>query len=318
MAPKDEHASKNIPQGLNHESQESSFDESSNSSTCATDNEKQDRGWKRRLLLQIKTLMWGVKGGGNSESLASQFISKYGSRAILGIAVVFIYKLASPRIKRRLWPFLLAMSQNQEYHKAVQVSLSLLRSAALNGSVTRALVGSDEIMFQERLTKQWKRSKLPSNSPNLQSDLVELLARNGCDNVSTLPETFWSRASPVLLTALPFVYLAMVYKIFKNMHNDGGNSASRLLNNASQTTRFTDIAGLDPIIAEVQDIVSYLRNPSSYLQVGAHPPRGILLHGLPGSGKTLLAQALAGEGNCDTFITCSGSDFCEMYVGRGT
>jgi hypothetical protein len=108
-----------------------------------------------------------------------------------------------------------------------------------------------------------------------------------------------------------------MYKIFKNIHGDGNENNSKLLDSASQTTRFTDVAGIDPIIDEVQDIVSYLRNPSYYFALGAHPPRGILLHGPPGSGKTLLAQAVAGEGKCDAFITCSGSDFCEMYVGRG-
>jgi len=116
--------------------------------------------------------------------------------------------------------------------------------------------------------------------------------------------------------AIPFIYLGLVYKIFKNIHGDD-NTNSKLLDNSKQTTRFTDIAGLDPIIGEVNDIVYYLKNPMCYLRLGAQPPRGILLHGPPGSGKTLLAQALAGEGNCDAFITCSGSEFCEMYVGRG-
>ncbi|OEU22668.1 AAA ATPase, partial [Fragilariopsis cylindrus CCMP1102] len=80
---------------------------------------------------------------------------------------------------------------------------------------------------------------------------------------------------------------------------------------------FSDVAGLDNILPEVREIVSYLQNPSGYHSLGAMPPRGILLHGEPGTGKTLLAKAVAGEAECDAFCVCSGSDFCEMYVGRG-
>jgi len=133
-----------------------------------------------------------------------------------------------------------------------------------------------------------------------------------------LAPTLWSKLSGPLTMAIPFVYLGLVYKIFKNIHgDDNAHADSKLLDNSKRTTRFTDIAGLDLIIGEVNDIVCYLKNPMYYLQLGAEPPRGILLHGPPGSGKTLLAQALAGEGDCDAFITCSGSEFCEMYVGRG-
>jgi cell division protease FtsH len=184
--------------------------------------------------------------------------------------------------------------------------------------VHRALVGSGEIVFQDTVGGRWKRSKLPPNSPSLQSEFLDVLSRGGCSDISALPESLSSRLATPILAALPFIYLAFMYRILKNMHG-GDMGASKLLNqnNTSQTTRFTDIAGLDPIMREVQEIVSFLRNPSRYHAVGAQPPRGVLLHGPPGSGKTLLARALAGEANCDTFIACSGSEFCEMYVGRG-
>lgn len=313
MAPKDD-TTKKQRQLYFHHPQYSFEDESSYSSQ----DEKHPRGWKQRLVIQIKKWLDVREEVETSEDDENNNqLSTFASSAIMTIAVFSIYKLArSPHVKRRLWPFVLAMFQKPDYHSAVQVSLSLLRSAATSGIVTRALIGSSEILFQDS-EKRWKRSRLPPNSPNLQSDLLDLLARHGCSDVSTLPETLWSRLSGPLLTALPFVYLGLVYKIFKNIHGDANDNNSKLLDNSNKTTRFTDVAGLDPIIREVQDIVSYLKNPASYLAVGAHPPRGILLHGPPGSGKTLLAQALAGEGKCDAFITCSGSDFCEMYVGRG-
>lgn len=316
MAPKDDSSKKQQPLYLQHPLVSFEDECSCASSSNTSQNEKQPRGWKQCLVIQIKRLL-GEEEKAQDEDDSNHQLTKWGSTAIMAIAVFSVYKFArSRRVKQRLWPFVLVLFQKPDYHAAVQVSLSLLRSAAVQGIVTRALIGSSEIVFQDS-QKIWKRSRLPPNSHNLHSDLLELLERHGCADVSTLPETLWSRLSGPLLTALPFVYLVMVYRIFKNIHGDDKKSNSKLLDSSSQTTRFTDVAGLDPIIGEVQDIVSYLRNPSYYLRVGAHPPRGILLHGPPGSGKTLLAQALAGEGKCDAFITCSGSDFCEMYVGRG-
>lgn len=303
------------------------------SSGSNSQNEKHPRGWKLNLLIHLRKLMRGeedtittaAEGDSDDSNLTSQSprdqppLSKWGSAAMTTLAVFLLYKFAkNKRLKQRLWPILLTLFQKPDHQKATQVSLSLLRSAAIQGIITKALIGTSEIVFQDS-SKKWKRSVLPPNSPTLQSDLLELLAKNGCADVSTMPPTLWSKLSGPLLTVLPFVYLGLVYKIFKNIHGDDNNNAqSKLLDSSKQTTRFTDIAGLDSIIAEVNDIVYYLKNPSYYLQLGAQPPKGILLHGPPGSGKTLLAQALAGEGDCDAFITCSGSEFCEMYVGRGT
>lgn len=316
MAPKDgNHSNSQKRQLLFDHIQQYSFDESS----FTSQEHKHPKGWKQRLVFQIKR--WLDSHREIDEELTQQNNDDYYKKlmewtptAVITVALFSVYKL-SPRLKRRLWPFVLALVQKPDYHSAVQVSLSLLRSSALQGIITRALIGNSEIIFQDS-EKKWKRSRLPRNSPTLQSDLLELLSRGGCSDISSLPETIWSRLSGPLVTALPFVYLGLVYKIFKNIHGDDKNN-SKLLDNERQTTRFTDIAGLDPIIGEVRDIVRYLRNPIYYRALGAQPPRGVLLHGPPGSGKTLLAQALAGEGQCDAYITCSGSDFCEMYVGRG-
>lgn len=79
---------------------------------------------------------------------------------------------------------------------------------------------------------------------------------------------------------------------------------------------FEDVAGLDEEKAELEDIVDFLKNPDKYLMLGAKIPKGVLLSGMPGTGKTLLAKALAGEAGV-SFIATSGSDFIEMYVGIG-
>jgi cell division protease FtsH len=111
----------------------------------------------------------------------------------------------------------------------------------------------------------------------------------------------------------------MVYRILKGLHNwtlTRGKGSYRVEDNKIRT-KFADIAGLDDILPEVREIVYYLQHPSGYHALGAEPPRGILLHGQPGTGKTLLARAVAGEADCDAFVSCTGSEFVEMYVGRG-
>ncbi|EEC51941.1 predicted protein, partial [Phaeodactylum tricornutum CCAP 1055/1] len=96
----------------------------------------------------------------------------------------------------------------------------------------------------------------------------------------------------------------------------GGDVSSKTSSEIVHTT-FRDVAGIDSVLLEVAEVVSFLREPALYKSVGAQAPRGILLYGPPGSGKTLLARATAGEACVDSFIACSASDFVEMYVGRG-
>ncbi|GAU13392.1 hypothetical protein TSUD_126880 [Trifolium subterraneum] len=91
----------------------------------------------------------------------------------------------------------------------------------------------------------------------------------------------------------------------------GTKSAER-----GETVTFADIAGVDEAKEELEEIVEFLRNPDRYTKLGARPPRGVLLVGLPGTGKTLLAKAVAGEADVP-FISCSASEFVELFVGMG-
>lgn len=84
-----------------------------------------------------------------------------------------------------------------------------------------------------------------------------------------------------------------------------------------KTTLFKDVIGIDDYKEELQEVVDFLRNPNKYHESGAKLPKGILLVGRPGTGKTLLARALAEEAGC-TFLYKSGSEFDEMFVGVGS
>jgi cell division protease FtsH len=95
-----------------------------------------------------------------------------------------------------------------------------------------------------------------------------------------------------------------------------GKSKAKLLGEDQIKTTFKDVAGVDEAKADVQELVEFLRDPSRFQKLGGRIPRGVLMVGQPGTGKTLLAKAIAGEAQVP-FFSISGSDFVEMFVGVG-
>lgn len=131
-----------------------------------------------------------------------------------------------------------------------------------------------------------------------------------------VPASFWEYATPILYLLVIGVVLLFVYRNFSSrggLGNMGRHRATRILGG---TLRFSDVAGIEEEKEEVQELVDFLRNPKKYLDLGARIPKGCLLVGAPGTGKTLLAKAIAGEANVP-FLSISGSDFSEMLVGVG-
>jgi cell division protease FtsH len=95
-----------------------------------------------------------------------------------------------------------------------------------------------------------------------------------------------------------------------------GRSKAKLMSDIKKKVTFNDVAGIDEAKEEVEEVVEYLKNPKKFMKLGGKIPRGVLLVGSPGTGKTLLARAIAGEADVP-FFTISGSDFVEMFVGVG-
>ena len=127
------------------------------------------------------------------------------------------------------------------------------------------------------------------------------------------------RLSDTLFSLLPTILLVvLMVMIFKMQGFGGDNGKVYGGEDGSKKTdvRFDDIAGLDEEKAELVEIVDFLKNPESYLEMGAKIPKGILLYGKPGTGKTLIAKAIAGEAGVP-FISMSGSEFIEMFAGLG-
>ncbi|MGO9081333.1 MAG: ATP-dependent zinc metalloprotease FtsH [Streptosporangiaceae bacterium] len=127
----------------------------------------------------------------------------------------------------------------------------------------------------------------------------------------------------VLLSWLPFVVLFLLFFVFMNQMQGGGSrvmnfgkSRAKLVTKDTPKTTFSDVAGADEAIEELQEIKEFLQSPGKFQAIGAKIPKGVLLYGPPGTGKTLLARAVAGEAGVP-FYSISGSDFVEMFVGVG-
>jgi len=121
----------------------------------------------------------------------------------------------------------------------------------------------------------------------------------------------------------PIIFLALVWIFFMRQMQTGGNKAlsfgksrARLVSDKSVKITFADVAGIEEAKAEVQEIIDFLKDPQKFSKLGGKIPKGVLLVGSPGSGKTLLAKAIAGEAGVP-FFSISGSDFVEMFVGVG-
>ncbi|HEY7473597.1 MAG TPA: ATP-dependent metallopeptidase FtsH/Yme1/Tma family protein, partial [Vicinamibacterales bacterium] len=127
----------------------------------------------------------------------------------------------------------------------------------------------------------------------------------------------------ILLQYAPLVLMIGVFLFFMRQMQSGGNKAlsfgksrAKLSSSTQKKVTFKDVAGADEAKEELQEIIEFLREPQRFQKLGGRIPKGVLLMGSPGTGKTLLARAVAGEANVP-FFSISGSDFVEMFVGVG-
>ncbi len=157
------------------------------------------------------------------------------------------------------------------------------------------------------------------NDPNL----IEKLTEKGVSiSASPIDEKMPSLLG-VLLSWFPMLLLIGVWIFFMRQMQGGkggamgfGRSKAKLMSDIKKKVSFNDVAGIDEAKEEVEEVVEYLKNPKKFMKLGGKIPRGVLLVGSPGTGKTLLARAIAGEADVP-FFTISGSDFVEMFVGVG-
>ena len=209
-------------------------------------------------------------------------------------------------------------SKNQTAQSVVPYSQFM--DEVKNGRVKSALV--------EGRTVRWQaidERKYVTFSPGTLGDLwmVSDLLKAGV-KVDAKPEEEQSFLSAFFFSWGPMLLLIGVWIFFMRQMQGGGRggafsfgkSKARLLDESSNTVTFADVAGCEEAKEEVSELVDFLREPTKFQKLGGRIPRGVLLVGNPGTGKTLLARAIAGEAKVP-FFSISGSDFVEMFVGVG-
>ena len=190
-----------------------------------------------------------------------------------------------------------------------------------NGEIGRVEVESNQIIFTDKDEKTIYRTGLMDDP-----GLTERLYNSGAEFSSEIIKEMSPLLTFLLTWLLPIALFIGIgqYMAKKLTSRAGGNSMMFGLGNSnakvyvqsSAGIRFSDVAGEDEAKENLQEIVDYLHDPKKYEQIGASMPKGVLLVGPPGTGKTMLAKAVAGESNVPFFLM-SGSEFVEMFVGMG-
>ncbi len=197
---------------------------------------------------------------------------------------------------------------------AASVSYSDFLSMVENGSVVQVTIQGDNI---SGISAQGPFKTYAPKDP----ELIKLLRSKGV-KITAKPkeDSSWFQ---VFLSWVPMLLLIGVWIFFMRQMQVGGGKAlsfgksrARLMTDSQEKVTFEDVAGIEEAKEELQEIVEFLRDPRKFTRLGGRIPKGVLLMGAPGTGKTLLARAIAGEAGVP-FFSISGSDFVEMFVGVG-
>lgn len=227
--------------------------------------------------------------------------------AIIFLVIIFFNSLIMPAFRS---------------NEVKTVDYSSFMTMTENKEIDKVQVEQDQIIFTKKGDKQAYKTA-PMNDPQL----VDRLHKSGADFTGKIVTPM----NPLLDFALTWILPILIFfgighymnkKIMKNMGGPGamqfglGKSNAKIFVKPTNGIKFADVAGEDEAKDSLQEVVSYLHNPSRYKDIGAKMPKGILLVGPPGTGKTMLAKAVAGESEVP-FFSISGSEFVEMFVGMG-
>ena len=203
-----------------------------------------------------------------------------------------------------------------------EVDYSSFMTMTENQEIDKVQVEQDKILFTKKGDKQAYKTAI-MNDP----ELVERLHKSGADFTGEIVEAMNPLLSALLSWVLPILIFFgighyMNKRLMKNMGGPGamqfgmGKSNAKIFVKPTNGIKFSDVAGEDEAKDSLQEVVEYLHDPTKYRDIGAKMPKGILLVGPPGTGKTMLAKAVAGESEVP-FFSISGSEFVEMFVGMG-
>ena len=197
-----------------------------------------------------------------------------------------------------------------------QVSYSELKSLIKSKSISKVDIGQTYIKALSSDGSKLYTTRIIKGD----TELVKELDKQGIDYTG-FSETNWF--TEMFGWLFPFLIIIAIWMFFagrmqKNMGGGilGMGNSKKMINSEKPKTKFDDVAGVEEAKEEVQEIVDFLKYPGRYVEIGAKIPKGVLLVGSPGTGKTLLAKAVAGEADVP-FFSVSGSSFIEMFVGVG-
>ena len=188
------------------------------------------------------------------------------------------------------------------------------------GDIGKVEIETNQIIFTDKAGQNFYKTGLMDDP-----DRTERLYKAGAEFSSEIVEQTSPLLSFVLTWVLPILIFVWIGDVMsKKMMNGGpnslmfnmGGSNAKVYVKSADGIRFDDVAGEEEAKENLTEIVEYLHNPEKYREVGANMPKGVLLVGPPGTGKTMLAKAVAGEANVP-FFSMSGSEFVEMFVGMG-
>src|SRR3990167_5067099 len=242
---------------------------------------------KKRIELKFKINLWRI--------------------AILGLLVLFMAPFFRVLFQTRIDESKLELSQALEDIKDGQVEMVEVET--------------------ERLALTYKDGSEKVSTKEASVSFPELLERSGIDPAGvdyTVSDQTISRAiAEVVGIVLPLIVVAVIFMVIFRMQSRGaqeifsfGRSKAKLFAKGKQSVTFKDVAGVDDAKKELEEVVDFLKNPTKYTKIGARTPKGVLLFGPAGVGKTLLARAVAGETGVP-FFSMAGSEFMEMLVGVG-
>jgi cell division protease FtsH len=196
------------------------------------------------------------------------------------------------------------------------IQFSEFMSKVDSGDVSSVTIVGNEITGHYRNNDSFK-TYAPSQFEGLANKLIERSVSVTAKEPTTSP---WAS---LLYSWAPILLLIGFWIFFMRQMQSGGNKAlsfgkskAKLSSSAQKKVTFKDVAGVDEAKEELQEIIEFLKEPQKFQKLGGRIPKGVLLMGSPGTGKTLLARAVAGEANVP-FFSISGSDFVEMFVGVG-
>ena len=203
----------------------------------------------------------------------------------------------------------------------LQTSLKSLSFSEFMGSVDagqieRVTITGNEITGVDTANEDF-RTYAPPQYEGLANKLIERNVVVSAREPTTSPwATLLYSWAPILLMIGFWIFFMRQMQSGGNKALSFGKSKAKLSSSAQKKVTFRDVAGVDEAKEELQEIIDFLREPQKYQKLGGRIPKGVLLMGAPGTGKTLLARAVAGEANVP-FFSISGSDFVEMFVGVG-